>query len=813
VFRNTSTPGNASFAYRDTYQAPSNVLLVASADIDGDGKKDIVSFNQVSTSASSITIFRNLSSPGTVTLSKTMDMPVEGYVTGGGSDMSFADYDGDGKQDLIVFNHFDLSIFRNKSTPGVIAFEPAIHSPTQGASTGPAVANLSGDAKPDLVTGSWFRDELALYHNLSVQGSVNTDVVVMKAGLYPYYTATGDFNLDGKTDVAVCDANFNNISILKNDIGAEITVSSCQDSYTSLIADITGSSYQWQMNNGSGFADISDGLNFKGVKNDTLNIDQIPLAWNGYSFRCISGENKSSVFRLTVNPVLLPTVTITTADTVVCAYTIVTFTASLINPGDHPAHPTYRWKLNGLLTGDDAPTYSNGYLKNNDVVSVVVHTEDACFRQHLDTSNYIRMTVNGGKPAVSISVSSYNICEGAMATFTATPIFGGTPSYQWQVNGINTGTNSPVFATSSLVNNDVVKVVMTANGYCLSSTPVSSTGVLMTVNPYVTPAVSISSSSISICPDELITFTPLPVNGGSSPHYSWLVNGAPGGTDTWFSSASFKSGDNVQCILTSSMSCVTTAMAISNIVTLQDGICIPANNFSVKAIDISCQGKRDGKIVVQLQKDLNYSATVSGDNGFSRTDGFSGTSYNVDGLAPGRYQICFTVSGLPGYSQCFSVIVSEPPPLRVQPQFQAGEKSVTLLLEGSQNFFITLNGVTQVTSGPSATLNLREGINQVEVATGRACQGIFSETFITGDKLSVFPNPAETTAFLWIPGSESRSTIQIIQAGTGSVLRQMEVTVGSDRLLKLDLSRYSSGVYIIRVKGTNVNDHVKIIKN
>src|ERR1700752_4617870 len=44
-----------------------------------------------------------------------------------------------------------------------------------------------------------------------------------------------------------------------------------------------------------------------------------------------------------------------------------------------------------------------------------------------------------------------SLCVGGLMSFTATPTNGGTnPIYQWQVNSVNVGTNSPYFSSSTL---------------------------------------------------------------------------------------------------------------------------------------------------------------------------------------------------------------------------------------------------------------------------------------------------------------------------------------------------------------------------
>jgi hypothetical protein len=91
---------------------------------------------------------------------------------------------------------------------------------------------------------------------------------------------------------------------------------------------------------------------------------------------------------------------------------------------------------------------------------------------------------------VSVSISavpSGAVCTGTSVTFTATPVNGGTtPSYQWQVNGTDVGTDSPTYTTSALLNNDVVTVVMTSNATCATGSPATSNSLMLTVTLCVT---------------------------------------------------------------------------------------------------------------------------------------------------------------------------------------------------------------------------------------------------------------------------------------------------------------------------------------
>jgi hypothetical protein len=157
----------------------------------------------------------------------------------------------------------------------------------------------------------------------------------------------------------------------------------------------------------------------------------------------------------------------------------VTFTASPTNGGT----PFYQWKLNGNNVGTNSNTYQNAGLLNGDVVTVVMTSSLACANPTTATSNGITMVVTGSViPSVSIVANPGNtICTGTNVTFTASPTNGGTPSYQWKLNGNNVGTNSNTYQNAGLLNGDVVTVVMTSSLACANPITATSNGITMVV--------------------------------------------------------------------------------------------------------------------------------------------------------------------------------------------------------------------------------------------------------------------------------------------------------------------------------------------
>ncbi|MFH0865002.1 MAG: T9SS type A sorting domain-containing protein, partial [Bacteroidota bacterium] len=97
--------------------------------------------------------------------------------------------------------------------------------------------------------------------------------------------------------------------------------------------------------------------------------------------------------------------------------------------------------------------------------------------------------------SVSIAASpSGAICTGTSVTFTATPANGGTPTYQWQLNGSSiSGATNSLYTSSTLANGDAVTCIMISSIACATGSPATSNTVVADVNP-LPPAPVISQN-------------------------------------------------------------------------------------------------------------------------------------------------------------------------------------------------------------------------------------------------------------------------------------------------------------------------------
>ena len=323
----------------------------------------------------------------------------------------------------------------------------------------------------------------------------------------------------------------------------------------------------------------------------------------------------------------------------ICSGTTVTFTATVVNGG---SSPTYQWKKNSLNVGTGT-TYTVSNLLNSNTVSCILTSNATCATPLTVTSNSIIFTVtNTLVPSVVIGTTSNTIC-GSSAVFTTTITNGGsTPAYQWKKNGINVGSNISSYSPTSLISGDIISCELTSNAACTSPLTVLSNSVTMTVNPALTPAVSISSDlGNTICSGSLITFSATPVNGGSTPAYQWKKNGTNVSTGTTYTVSSLVNSDVISCVLTSNALCASPTTAASNSITMTvNTLLTPAVSITSDLGNTICSGS----LVTFSATPLNGGSTPAYQWKKNGTNIATGATYTISNLVNSDVISCVLTS-------------------------------------------------------------------------------------------------------------------------------------------------------------------------
>lgn len=214
VFRNLTTGNAVSFASKLDLAVGNAPYSIAIGDVDGDGKADIVTANN---GDNVISILRNTSTPGTLSFDTKIDL-----VAGTNPySVALADLDADGKPEIICTNQgttSGLSVLKNNSTTGNISFQSPIVLANFAGPFSVAVGDLDGDGKPDLVAAASGANAVIVKRNLSTQGalSFSGQQDYFSTGTYPEGVALSDLDGDGKADVVVTNWNGSSVSALRN---------------------------------------------------------------------------------------------------------------------------------------------------------------------------------------------------------------------------------------------------------------------------------------------------------------------------------------------------------------------------------------------------------------------------------------------------------------------------------------------------------------------------------------------------------------------------------------------------------------------
>lgn len=410
-------------------------------------------------------------------------------------------------------------------------------------------------------------------------------------------------------------------------------------------------------------------------------------------------------------------------------------------PGGSPATSTSQ---NPYVTYNTSGTYD-----------VILEVTNAHGTQTQTFTNEITVNVI---PTVSANASSTNICAGDNVVLSG----GGATSYSWN-NGLGSGSSHTVSPTST-----TTYVVTGTSGTCSNTATI-------TVNVTPLPAVTATASNTTICTGGSTVLTASGAND-----YTW-DNGLGNGSTHTVSPTSTTTYE-----VTGTIGSCTATTSIT--VTVGNNITVSASTSE----QIVCPGE-------SVELSATGADVYVWDNGLG-----SGSTHTVYPTTTTTYQVAGTTGNCSG-SAYVTVLVAPTPVTPVISQ-NGNELSVNLQTGETAEWFL---GGVSVGTGSSIVIT-SDGNYEVVVTNADGCSSSTSGNFQVDtsslakneleESFHVYPNPTENIVTISWSGANRVKGVQLYDAQGRIIQNQI---VYDEEGIELDLTRYQTGVYIVRLETEN----------
>jgi len=295
----------------------------------------------------------------------------------------------------------------------------------------------------------------------------------------------------------------------------DVQVCAGDDATFSVVADGSGNTYQWQINTGSGFTNITNGGAYSGATTATLNLSGVTSGMDGHQFRVIvqnaqcASASVSAIATLTES--VTPTIATQPMDGYYCEGDDVTFTASATG-----SSLTYQWQINtgsGWVNVNNNATYSGATTPSLTVSGTTAAMDGHLFRMFVSGSvncsgtalTAVVSLIETNEPVILTQPIDQGVCENSGASFSA--VAAGSVSYQWQLDsgsGFANITDGGIYsgATTATLSLSSVALADDGNQYRVIVSGVNCTGT--TTSQIGTLTITDEPVIISQSPDQYV---------------------------------------------------------------------------------------------------------------------------------------------------------------------------------------------------------------------------------------------------------------------------------------------------------------------
>jgi hypothetical protein len=522
----------------------------------------------------------------------------------------------------------------------------------------------------------------------------------------------------------------------------------------SVNAQGTGLFYQWQINTGSGWSNLSNNATYNGVTTSSLTVSNVNAGMTGHQFRCVlSGACTPSLISNA------GTLSIGTASSITsqpqpftgCDGGTASFVLGATGSGN-----IYQWQLNtpgGWVNLSNGGVYSGVTTATLTLSNITMPLNGYEFRCLLSNAGCPSVTASSSAaltvqalPSVTTQPVARTVCLGLGTSFSVAAQGAGL-TYQWQENtsgGWTNLSNGAVYsgATAATLTLSGTTLPMNGTQYRCVVTGVCPPALIsdaVTLTVHAPATVSVSPVNQEVCSASTVTFT---VSGSSVPtiNYQWQVS-TDGGT-SWTNIG----GANAA---TYSISNVPMSLTGNRYRCLLSNTTCPAQAVSGVAV-----------LTVRQQPSISLSAAP------------------LTGLLPGQQTV-----------------------LTATPSAPTG---------GTYSYTWTLNGAPLTVAGNTLTVGVTQvGNYQAAVReawpSGLVCSvnsSVVALTALSSERLFIYPSPNDgrfTVSYYNSGGATGQRRIRVYDGLGALVFDRTFPIAGAYTLIPIDAQRLARGVYYVVV--------------
>ena len=386
-------------------------------------------------------------------------------------------------------------------TPPTINTQPTAQADCEGEEVEFSVA-----ATGTTLTYQWRKNGVNLSNGGNISGTTTATLTINPVGTGDAATAGAGYDCV-VTESATCSTTSTRVALTVNtppsitDQPDNATVAVGAEANFAVTATGAGIAYQWQVDAGGGFADVTDG---SGADTASYTPETTTIGMNTYQYRCVVSGTCSPA--ATSDPATLTVTSCTEAGVVadpvnqsVTSPATATFTVTATG-----SDPTYQWELStdsgnswdpvsdgtGGTTASYTTAATTGAMNDYQyrcVVSVACDDSSA-------PSQAATLTVNCESATVTADPENAIAGLGATANFTVIASGSPTMSYQWEVStndgetwnnvlGGSGGTSASYTTAATTLDDDGNQYRCVVTSSCDSSTDTSAAATLTVVDP------------------------------------------------------------------------------------------------------------------------------------------------------------------------------------------------------------------------------------------------------------------------------------------------------------------------------------------